>query len=243
MFSEAFVQWRAGNTNALVKKIMRLAKVKGKPGKLVGKALVEKLKTPVKVVKKKAVTFSPKEQVTLKSWFNSAMTANDIRYGELARKNFDDVLKNFYPDFGSTKVRIPMLKSAIEDAKVFNKVLNKLPKHKGIVFRGGSYSDYKLLGELKPGMTWKQGASVSTSTSESVASDFLKHAAKNLKLDDLYMLEVKAKTGVNISKYAPEQFKNQLEVVMRGNTKYKVVSVTNFKKYGKTIKQIVLEEV
>jgi len=319
MFSEAFVQWRAGNTNALVKKIMRLAKVKGKPGKLVGKALVEKLKTPVKITKKvtktipakirrmtkkeiddllirrevleesyKKAAWGSEKYKTIKSTLediNSVLRGelsidkigmtkvipkaleltkqellNDIldqwfdgpgvtmiREGESALKNFNVALKKLI-DPKMSKYSIAAIKKGLQeslkDAKMLNTFFDTLPKFKGQVFRGGSFKQLKGFSNLKPGMIWKQIGTVSTSKNMKIANEFIK-VAHNADFDSLYILEIKTKTATDISKFAPVRFKDQLEVVLRHDTQYKILKVTDIfdKRLKQNVKHIVMQEV
>lgn len=112
----------------------------------------------------------------------------------------------------------------------FNEALDKSSTYQGTVYRGGSTEGIESIKNLKRGDVWVQNNSISTSKTRSVADEFLV-IADDMDEGTPYLLEMRSKTGVDISKYANEIFE-QDEVLARMGSRYRVSDVINIPARG-----------
>jgi len=177
----------------------------------------------------------------IEAWFRGDNQFN-IREGEqYMRQGFKDQLQ--YLPSSIAPIQEAKLKAIQKRAEVFNSALDKTTPFSGTVYRGGSAVGQEGLASLKKGDSWVQLGSVSTSKEKKVAEEFL-DLSRAFGHGDSYLLEIKAKSGVDISSIANKTFEYQKEVIVRGNTQYKVVDVVEKKYRGDdTFKHIFLEEI
>ena len=241
MFSEAFVQWRAGNTNALVKKIMRLANVKGKPEKFVGKALVEKLKTPIKISKKVVKKVTDTNTAWLK------LTGEGKRLAKSDPKHIAFILKHNLKQeeysalrtwsFGSwrniRKQDIGALKNLRKSDKLLYKsfydAASKLPDNKATLYRGLRLTpdDIGALHKLE-GKVYILNQSSSFTSDFEIAKVFAKGQVEGpgMKVTKNFVStiwKVKAKTGKEIDTIGYTGLKENL---MLKGTRIRVTGMT-----------------
>lgn len=214
---------------------------------------------PIKSITVKPKLTVPKKSDTLKQAINKSSNkdkvddlftdwqaggeeAQFIREGELVIKNgLAKELEKFSDD--AKEWGRKYLLRAKEKAELFNKTLDSVKPYKGTIYRGSSYEDYQSLGKLKEGMIYTQEGSSSGTSSFNIAKDFIEEV-HGRKYKDLYLLEIKSKTGIQIGSYA-DDFAYQKEIIIRRNTTYKVIKVVD--KYDDEletmVKHITLEEI
>lgn len=101
-------------------------------------------------------------------------------------------------------------------ASKFNQVLDEAPKYNGSVYRGTT----EQLKDLTEGSEYLLSSSTSSSKSLSVASGFARSEDENRGYT---ILQVKTRSGVDISSMVDAEHTEEEEVVLRKNTKYRVV--------------------
>jgi len=185
---------------------------------------------------------NPQEAESIfEQWFDSSSFGVDIRQGEAVIKHG---MKKELLKFEDKVIGKRLLKEFEENARLLNKVLDKVKPHEGVVYRGGIFTDYKEIAKIRPGDIWNQAGTVSTSISREVAEEAMMGRFVT-QTDDLYLLVIKSKSGVRISGAAPQHFKYQKEVLLRRGSSYEITKVLDeVDRYtGFPVRKIFMQEI
>ena len=119
--------------------------------------------------------------------------------------------------------------TAKQQAFVLEEALSSAPNGSGIVWRGVTRLDPKIMSRLKRSKTIVFDSPTSTSLDRGVAESFLKG---RVSPENSVVFKIRTKTGVDLRSFTNEE----MEVLVRTNTRYRVVSIKEVSASGKLIR-------
>lgn len=122
-------------------------------------------------------------------------------------------------------------------SQYLNQALDKAPMYDGTVYRGLANLSDETFRAIVEKQTISLEATSSASTKRWIAEKFARKSTKG----NAVVLEIRNKTGVNISNVSLSRFRHEGEVIMRKDSKYRVISIVKQKERPWTVAR--LEEI